>query len=72
MVRIPVYKDCDRCKGTGMVEYEVPELLNNHTYGNDTGTLTKACPSCNGTGKEKTSMWIEDPYSLFDLTEETV
>jgi DnaJ-class molecular chaperone len=62
MKKIPVYKICTECQGTGIINIDY--------YHNDYSNVMsnpQPCAKCNGTGKEKTDMFIEDPYSLFDF-----
>lgn len=63
MKKIPVYKECPECQGKGTIEKSI-----NYSYFSNSGIKNiDTCSVCNGTGKIDTGMFIEDPYSLFDV-----
>ena len=62
MKKIPVYKECPECQGKGTIEHEIT-----YSYFASSVPNTERCSACNGTGRIDTGLFIEDPYSLFDV-----
>lgn len=64
--RIPVYKKCDICVGTGEI-VQPQQFYAEGSFSSPPYKDIKICGTCKGEGKIKTEMFIEDPYNLFEI-----
>lgn len=66
MTKLPVYRTCKVCGGTGTIY--VDQYLVNPTY---TGTYGhyETCKECHGNGKLETDLFIEYSGQMIDLFE---